>query len=192
MESMIKFGGYDWRVLEKKDGSMLVMADKVLELRAFYPRGSEHGSFVKIKWSDSEARKYLNGDFFSRFNAEEKARIIESTVKAEQNPWYGSISAGDDTQDYVFLLSIGEVVKYLGDGKDVAKKAGKSKGVMNDDSNAKRQAALSDGNPVSWWLRSAGSGDNFAALVNDKGGLAIGGFNVTEAFGLRPAMWIKE
>ena len=192
MESIIKFGGHDWRVLDKKDGSMLIMADRVLELRSFHVCSPGVEKFPAIKWNDCEARKHLNSEFLNRFSAEEKARIINSHVKTCENAWYKA-SAGGDTHDYVFLLSIEEVVKYLGDGKDVANKVGKKEGVLNDDFNVKRRAVSLDDEAKTWWLRTPGEGDNFAALVNAEGGLAIRGMAVTlDDAGLRPAMWIKE
>ena len=192
MESMINFGGHDWRVLDRKDNNMLIMADKVLELRPFHAYAPGEDIHSAIKWNNCKARDYLNSAFLSRFSAEENARIIESHVKTEANVWYET-SSGGDTHGRVFLLSIEEVVKYLGDGKDVTKKAGKRGGVLNDSSNAKRQAVSLDSKTTSWWLRSPGSYDTFAALVNTEGGLAIGGMSVDlEEAGLRPAIWIKE
>ena len=61
---------------------------------------------------------YLNGEFYNRFSENEKARIAETRVITNNNPWRQNINGGEDTTDKIFLLSIEEVVEHLGDSSD--------------------------------------------------------------------------
>ena len=39
-----------------------------------------------------------------------------------------------------------------------------------------------------WWLRSPGNNDNNAAIVNGDGNVNVGGNNVNNKYGVRPAL----
>ncbi|MCL2698664.1 MAG: DUF6273 domain-containing protein, partial [Oscillospiraceae bacterium] len=113
----IIFGGYDWRVLEVKDGRALLLSDKVLELRPY------HNTFANITWADSDIRTYLNGEFFNSFSATDRARIVQMSNTNPDNPWFGT-AGGANTQDRIFLLSLDELVRYFGDADQLAKPEG--------------------------------------------------------------------
>jgi hypothetical protein len=55
-DDMIQFGGYDWRVLEVKDGKALILSDKILDRRSYHKSSGT--------WETSEIRQYLNGQFY--------------------------------------------------------------------------------------------------------------------------------
>ena len=103
----IRFGGYDWYVLDKQKGKILILTEKVIEKRAY------HSKECAITWETCDMRKYLNGDFYQSFSESDRLRIAETKVVTKDNPWYGT--SGNPTTDKVFLLSIDEVIKYFGD-----------------------------------------------------------------------------
>ncbi len=106
--SSLSFGGYNWRILNIQNNTTLIITEEIIEQRVY------HDAYKDITWADCALRKYLNGEFYDKFSAADKSRIIPVINKNPDNQWYGS-KGGADTQDRVFLLSIEEVCKYFGD-----------------------------------------------------------------------------
>ena len=50
---IIEFGGYEWRVLEEKDGRMLVISEYVIEMRFFHDSYSGRS----ITWENIDMRQ---------------------------------------------------------------------------------------------------------------------------------------
>lgn len=191
----VRFGKYDWRVLDVQDGKALLITEEVVEEHRY------HGSWG-ITWEGCEMREYLNGAFLQNFGSLEQSRIAPVTNMTPDNPWYGT-SGGRNTTDKVFLLSIDEVVKYFGDSGDLqARKGwywenekfvlGDGKGYwVNDQYNEARTAKYGSENAW-WWLRSPGHAGDGAAFISSLGCLHIYGLNVLgSGGGVRPALWIN-
>jgi len=125
----VKFGPYDWLVLERKDGRALLITEGIIE------RGPYHSKREGITWEGCDLRRYLNGAFLNKFEEGDKERIAELTNVNADNPWFPVMSGevnttpgadgtriqardakgGNPTQDKIFLLSIEEVCRYFGD-----------------------------------------------------------------------------
>jgi hypothetical protein len=180
----IRFGKYDWYVLDKQDGKILILTEKVIERRAY------HNQKCEITWETCDMRKYLNGEFYNSFSESERERIIEVMNENNDNPWYGT-SGGNPTADKVFLLSIDEVVKYFGDSGQREKRI-KSTDFswcndeywpwLNDQYDLSRRAVDGSGMVAFWRLRSPGANGHLAAMVMgncgdefDHGGIGIAG-----------------
>jgi len=108
--SIITFGGYEWRVLDLQHDYALVITENIIEVPYLYIPDVE----LNLTWEVSFMREYLNGDFLGRFSMEDRARILETTVINNNNPWFDT-SGGNDTVDKVFFLSLEEVIQYFGD-----------------------------------------------------------------------------
>ena len=91
----VQFGGYDWYVLDKQDGKMLLLTEKIIGRRAY------HNRVENITWETCDIRKYLNGEFYNSFNETDRERIIEVMNNNPANPWYGT-SGGNPTADKFF------------------------------------------------------------------------------------------
>ena len=105
----INFGKYEWRVLDIQNNAALILTENIIETRPY------HNRYVNITWADCALRKYLNGEFYDTFSEVDRAKIMPVTNKNLNNQWYGT-KGGEDTLDYIFLLSIEEAVcKYFGD-----------------------------------------------------------------------------
>ena len=116
----ILFGNYDWQVLDIQNDRALIITENIIEQRPY------HNAYVGITWTDCSLRKYLNGEFYDRFNKDDKSRICPVINKNPDNQWYG-IKGGEDTRDRIFLLSIEEVVcKYFGDSSSKLYNPGKN------------------------------------------------------------------
>ncbi len=197
----ISFGKYEWRVLDIKTHSALMITEDIVELRAYHNKPGD------ITWADCELRTYLNSDFYDIFTEEEQQKIIPTTIVNNDNPWFDTIG-GKDTTDKIFLLSIEEVVcLYFGDSSENLKvPSGKYKYwfTRKDVNNEKRKATYL-GYIWWWWLRSPGRKQVKAAYIHGDGNIGIQGnsalkCNLSGVYhpvnhdvrgGVRPALWMK-
>jgi hypothetical protein len=199
---IIQFGGYDWRVLDVRDGKALIITDKVIESRPYNDEWY-------ITWADCDLREYLNGSFYNSFNATNKNWISETRNVNKDNQWHGT-SGGADTTDNIFLLSLEEVVKYFGDSGQLANGDPNNDWFIDDQYNSARVAYTAKrvrivytakgypdylitrpaGTAWGWWLRSPGGwGYGYAACVSHIGRVFVDGCRVDHSDnGLRPAL----
>jgi len=92
----LRFGNYDWRVLDVEGDKALLITEDVIEQRPFDVRGEN-------VWEKCSLRAWLNGEFLQEFTTEERGKI-------------------NGTQDKIFLLSVGEANSYFAtDGDRLAK-----------------------------------------------------------------------
>ena len=193
--STVKFGTYysesywdedkiEWIVLAKENGKALLISKYVIERRMY-------DADYNDTWDKCSLRTWLNKDFYEEaFDSVERGMIQKTTVKAEENPWFGS-DPGSDTKDNVFLLSINEAVKYF--KNDNARKAYPT---MYTD-----YYSYINNKTCEWWLRTPGmrgvsyveeSGFIWEDGMTFGGGVdgAVGQLS-DEYLGIRPAIWIK-
>ena len=105
-----------WDVLDKKDGSLLLVSHNVIETLPFNRNSSKKNE----GWADSYIRSWLNSDFYNEaFDDEEKKRIILSVVDNpdssemfEMLGEHADIKDNESTEDYLFLLSWKEAFEY--------------------------------------------------------------------------------
>ena len=194
----ISFGSYEWRILEVQKNTALIITEYIIEQRAY------HNAYKDITWADCSLRKYLNSEFYDRFTAAEKSRIIPVLNKNPDNQWYGT-KGGTDTQDSIFLLSIEETVcRYFGDSSSKLYSPGKNQRYWferKDKNNSKRIARLESRKEGSWWwwLRSPGRVSIKAVYIHGDGNIGIQGNNILKGNisdgeckgGVRPALWLK-
>ena len=99
-----------WRVLDKKDGKLLVISDKALDYISY---SYEWDQVEKSVWATSCSRGWLNNYFMqTAFTPAEQARISLSDIHTDPSPDFDN-DPGPDTQDYVFLLSAQETEQYF-------------------------------------------------------------------------------
>lgn len=197
IDSLLSLGGYNWRVLDIQMDKALIITEEIIEQRPY------HDVYKDITWADCALRKYLNGEFYDKFNSAGKSRIIPVINKNLDNQWYGS-TGGADTKDYIFLLSLEEVCKYFGDSSLKLQNPGKNQRYWferKDENNSKRLARLL-GKEGSWWwwLRSPGRVNVKAVYIfGTDGNIGIQGNNILKGNisdgkctgGVRPALWLK-
>jgi len=162
------FGGYEWLVLEQRNGKALLLMQDVLETRPYNESGMD------TTWEACTLRMWLNGQFYEKFNEADRAKIVETDVVNNDNAQgdEGKVDGGGDTRDRVFLLSLAEAKLYFPD-------------------DMSRAASAADGRASSWWLRSPGSIPILACVVRFDGGVGDSGTPVSSNDrGVRPAMWI--
>lgn len=192
---VIKFGSYEqdnktsngkedieWVVLSKSDSEMMLLSVYALDC---IPYNVEH-KFVT--WETCTLRNWLNGTFYDEaFSKSEKEVIKSYKVKNYDNTEF-NIDGGNDTSDYVFLLSINDVID---------KKYGFATDIETEDANkicVPTAYAVSRGTNTDtclWWLRTPGCDGVYASYIGLEGKVVAGGQFVTkETFGIRPVIVI--
>ena len=192
----IVFGDYSWCVLDIKSGAALIIPEYILEIRSY------HDAYTAITWENCSLRKYLNGEFYDKFSPADKARILSTTNKNQNNQWYGT-EGGADTQDNIFLLSMEEAVcQYFGDSREKLYNPGKNQRYWFErkDANNRKRAAMFEGEGWNswWWLRSPGRVGVKAVYIHGDGNIGIQGNNILKGNiadgkctgGVRPVLWI--
>ena len=184
----VRFGGCDWRVLGKRGNSLLLLSENIIETAVY------HNTFENTAWSVSDVRRYLNGEFYDRFSTHEQSQILEEKLLTHGNPWF-TAGGRDSSLDKIFLMSVEEVLEYLGDSGQLC--APRVKFYIDDIHNENRRARLANGTPARWLLRTPGCSNDFVSVVMIDGRICVTGDFVnrasTELFsvGIRPAMWVR-
>ena len=193
---IIKFGRYEWRILDIQNNRSLIITECIIDQRAY------HNAYKDITWADCALRKYLNSEFYDNFNEIDRSKIIPVINKNPDNQWYGS-KGGADTHDNVFLLNLEEVCTYFGDSSSKLLNRGKNQRYWferKDENNSIRIAKL-QGKEFSWWwwLRTPGRVNVKAVYIfGTDGNIGIQGNNILKGNisdakctgGVRPALWI--
>lgn len=174
----------EWLVLAKSGNKMLVISKYALDCQRY------NTSLTSVTWETCLLRKWLNGTFINNaFSAEEQAMIPTVTVSADKNPNY-STDPGNATQDKVFLLSITEANQYF--TSDEARKCAPTDYAIAQGADTNDSYKAGGRATCSWWLRSPGFYQDFAAYVFDGGDVREDGYGVSDASEVvRPALWIE-
>ena len=184
-------GGYNiepvkWRVLSNADGKLFLLSDQILDVFQY------HKNYKSVTWETSTMRSWLNGlaenkdgidyadnNFLDNaFSAKEKTAIANTKVVNGDNPDYGT-DGGNDTTDKIFLLSVAEArnSSYFSDNS--SRITTSTAYVAGGGKIGARNAYITD-KAGSWWLRSPGSYDSGAAVVDIYGNVRSYGFDVDD------------
>ena len=194
---LFNFGPYQWRILDMQaDRKLLIRKNIGMSYRVqFHDAGDERmfdplgDGWLSATWAESSIRQWLNNDFYAKFTSEEQARIAETRVINNANPWSG-ISGGENTVDKIFFLSLEEVVQYFGDSGQLQNRPRGGRGwFICDQYNDVRRAVTENGHSWRWWLRSPGYHGHYAATVGSR--IYLDGTSIfSPSPGIRPALWL--
>lgn len=162
----MEFAGLQWLVMEERDGKALLLLREALDPIAY------NEALIDTSWESCTLRIHLNSSFYQSLPEADRDRIVQSTVLNSGNAENGT-PAGEDTQDFIFLLSLAEAKLYFPAQSD-------------------RIARTAGGSTTAWWLRSPGLQQELAAMVLSDGTLGYAGSGVdytTRA--VRPALWLS-
>lgn len=152
----------EWEVLAINGNKALLISRYALERQEF------NSIRTDTKWETCSLRKWLNGTFFNTaFDTKLQNKLITT----------GSLS------DKVFLLSLSEVNQYF-PGSDYTRECYATVYADRIFSNV-------SGDKTSWWLRTTGYFNSYAAYIYDYGDIREDGASVDYIYGVRPAMWIN-
>ena len=169
----------EWTVMKKEENKALLLSKYILDAQPYNKK------YKRTTWETSDIRRWLNSDFYTTaFNDIEQRKIADTLVRTENNPTYGT-TGGNNTEDKVFLLSVGEVENFF--INDVERRAKLTK-------YAEKKGVYKDGERCAWWwLRSPGRDSSSAAGVNSSGWVyRRHSDNVDSGYdGVRPALWLN-
>ncbi len=145
---------------------------------------------IPITWAVSDIRYWLNENLlYSIFNDTELSCVLPTKVHTPDNPVYGT-TGGEDTTDYLFLLSIEEAQKYFASDTERRTQIVPDVEIEQYDLMA-YQHYLNTTDYYDWWLRSPGKTADYAAFVGRFGNVNVEGeILAAESVSVRPAMWI--
>ena len=164
-----------WRVLEvENDRALLVSENEIMNLSGNMNQ--------KDLWEESYVRKLLNEEFYIHaFSKSERERILLSKLKNEGNKKY-HIKDAVDTEDYIFLLSVNEVEKYM--PTEESRKTSPTP-------YASGQYFPTKYHYNQWILRTPGKAGMVSVSTYVGGNLDLYGDDRGYNF-IRPALWIKK
>ncbi len=139
---IVVFGDIRWYVIARTETGCKLLSEKPV-IKLPFNVASYHSIDT---WDKSTVRAWLNGPFYNTFTEEEKALIAKTHNINPANSEYGT-PGGEDTDDYIFLLSVEEANTL--DSKVL--KCGYWHGMDNQ----------------WWWLRSPGVNKDYTAYVGN-------------------------
>ena len=174
----------EWRVLDKKDGAVLVISKNGLDCRTYNDKNAP------TDWEHSALRKWLNSEFIdTAFTPEESKRLLTTTLKNDVNPNY-PIDIANNTEDKVFCLSISEAEEYFRDNND--RMCSITTYAYEQGAQISEKKYASVGETCCWQLRTSGFDKAFAAFIYFDGEIRYYGNGVyAKIVAVRPAMWIR-
>lgn len=168
LEKLNSVSEQKWVLLDLDEASgrgLVVSKDVIQQMPYDYPGN------CAVTWDKCSSRRWLNSEFFDSLPEAVKEKAIRSKIVTEDNC---GIPGGEDTEDYVFLLSIRE---------------------YNDCLPENLRAANLNGVPSWYWLRSPGYAATDVANVMPNGALdgglkGHGFYSHCDCGGIRPAMYL--
>ena len=171
----------EWLVLDRIGDEVLLLSLFGLDCRQFHDV-----PFADVTWESCTLRRWLNEDFLDAvFSAEERKLLMLSDLQNADQSASGT-EGGNDTKDFIFLLSETDTVIYM--GNDAARE---DVGQTFSTEYALAQGAPTDESGMTeWWLRSPGADGYTAQFVTSEGAVHTAGAYVDLAFAVRPAVWL--
>ena len=203
----VEFGGYEWLVLDVYAERILVISSRLIGTRLFHNVPGQVAT-----WETSSIRRFLNNNFYNRFQRSQRDLIVEVYLENNDNPWWGT-DGGNNTYDKIFLLSVEEVVLFFGDsgmlerGKNESERRsdlvwpekGLYWGGIHDEYSIKRLAFMhrprkGGYEAYEWWLRTPGFRNNSQTNIMLNGAIDVFGVPPSSDLtpvGVRPALWLR-
>ena len=191
-----------WHVLDKSNGTLLLLSEHSLDWE-FY------GDMGACSWSASFLRKWLNGECLRDWFAEEERALIQKTVCSPEKNQISDVSDTESTEDWLFLLSFGEVLQYFS-GKGPGKAWKNVRRFLFErytdrypishpnavavipfaqPSYHDKKVTEVSFEPKEWWLRTPGVDKEYRMVVCVDGSVDIEGMKVgCDEVGVRPAL----
>ena len=173
-----------WLVLEVSGNKALLISRYGLECKQF------HTNSAGQTWENCSLRTWLNGTFYKNaFSADERKAIQHSFIDesvSQSSPALPPARVGNSTQDYVFILSYAEAVKYL--KKNTDRMCIPTAHALASGGNKSDQAYLGGQRTCWYWLRSPAYKNNAVAV--DWNGTISSCF-ISHQYGVvRPCIWV--
>ncbi|MCM1159841.1 MAG: DUF6273 domain-containing protein [Roseburia sp.] len=162
-------------MLQNDETTLFVMMDKAIDCKDYIndvvARATWDGGFT---WETSTIRNWLNDSFYDiAFSSSEQDAIVTQNVVNEDNPSSGT-EGGNNTNDKIYLLSIGEVTNETYGFCSAYSTRSSSRWVQTSDyayvrGTLKYSSSNGGNDGCDWWLRSPGGYSSTAADVDYHG-----------------------
>lgn len=203
-----RFDPIRWRIIGLEGSAACLMADRLMDCRPY------HTGNGPVTWKSSAIRSWLNGypaeensagiDYRGKgfldtaFDAEQQKALIRTRVENRPNGLYGT-DCGNDTEDFLFLLSNDEVFS-----SDTAVRNGFCASNDFDDPAKRFRSTMFAKCMGAWWssvsgyrgngfwfMRTSGYTGESVTYVCDFGYIyPRGTISTCEGAGVLPAVWI--
>ena len=190
-----------WRVLNVNGNDAFLISDEILDNQTYIY------NWKYVTWENSDIRNWLNSTFMGNAFTKEEQKAIRQTNVVNEKISSDELDAGNNTTDYLYLLSAQELTNplygFCSNGKlnsntRVAyetsyRKFLQHKGVTGDtDSEHSGEDSTGGESGGSWWTRSPGKGNRYYKLNAYNGEIITFGQNeVSHLYsGVRPALHI--
>ncbi len=209
-EAYFKVEYIKWRVLRNGNDEITLMADSILDVSVYqdYMQGRPEGGVViySNNYEYSTLRTFLNEDFLNKAFSEEQLKYLLKTDI--DNSLEGNIYESGNTEDYVFALSLEELISktevdgeevndfgFTGDANsDLARDAFVTDYALANHAQVDNGlVAASDSNwrTGRWWLRTPSTTIGIEALVNQLNSKLHTQAVNDNTIGVRPTITIK-
>lgn len=170
----------EWIVLQVEEERLMLITKYSIDA------GGYHTEEVDVTWETSNIRHWLNDEFYGTAFTEEERESILETIVVTKDHTTGEAIGGNDTLDYVFLLSAEEAWELFETDESrqgIATDYARAQGANTDD--------YSHNGTTYWWLRSPGVSQNQVLSVDRAGVVEFTGCRVNHSQGaVRPAIWV--
>ncbi len=186
----------EWTVLDVQDGKALLLSRYGLDAKPYNTEDTD------VTWEKCTLRSWLNGEFLNKaFSKAERSAILMTKVDNRRSQGYSkwNTDGGNNTEDWVFLLSYAEANRYLGveywevseSSQNAAARVAPTAYALGSNAYTNSNHKTSnDGTAGCWWLRSPGKRQRDAAGVATAGSLYFSSVSYG-FFVVRPALWIN-
>lgn len=178
-----------WDVWAAEDGKLLLVSHYGLDNKQYNHEPAD------LTWEECTLRIWLNQDFYmGHFTDQERAKIALSHLTTEDNVRWGT-DGGNDTDDYVFLLSTTELQRYTNEPLDQADPQRETQPTAYAVANHAWYSGLEGygKNSIFWWTRSPGPRKDSVSCVMGDGVVMDGNqscYVSQDHFSVRPALWL--
>lgn len=173
----------EWIVLKVEESRALLISKYALDFKQYFTPSDDESSGV-VTWKNCTLRSWLNEDFLSSaFSRNQQNSILAQNLLPDKN-LNNEAESENETVDKVFCLSSAEAEQYA----DIINSfCSPTKYAI---ARLKTNAAYPQ---CDWWLRTIGTIQNTAGVVNNRYG---GSFDTNDApvdsfMAVRPAIWIS-
>ena len=184
----------EWIVLEAQGNRYMLISKYGLDV---VPYNKEKKS---VTWETCSLRNWLNNDFlYSAFTSEERNAILLAEVDNDRFQCYAKwdTKGGNNTQDYLFLLSYDEASYYFdlshdSNSDNIQAKCAPTAYAIQKGVYIPPEVTIgtAEGKRAgSWWLRSPGKKQDTAAGVGGHGRLGYDNVNTNDN-AVRPCFWL--
>ena len=178
-----------WRVLSVNGNDAFLVADQNLDAKSYNETDDN------VTWETCTLRSWLNGGFINTaFTMEEQNAIFSTKVVNESNLTYGT-DGGNNTQDKIYLLSLGEVKNtaygFPSNEENTSDTRVSTNTLYVGSRNSSMRSSRNRNWGDWWWLRSPGEDSDRAACVIINGSVGSFGHSKHNHHAVRPALHLN-